>query len=171
MSGGRRLATTLALASLLVACGSAEQAPGGQRIGDYSLWQTADGLEVRSLPDQHPRLGQLLGWLHPRLGGIGAPSVLLSPVHIIDRGSLGNQTEWPRSEVASITLYGRGKRGVEAKTQSFDRSWRVLLRRRDGRALRGFGFASESDARAFAAAIGSVLGAVPQEQESGQPAG
>lgn len=163
MRAACRAAATLAVVSLLAGCGNAGGAGAGERIGEYAVRQTSEGLEVRSLPDQHPRLHEILARLHPRLAGVGVPSVVLAPTRIIDRGSLGQETEWPRSELASIDVYHRDKRGVEAKTPAFDRSWRVLLRRKDGRTLRGFGFASESDARAFAAAAGSVLGIVPQQ--------
>jgi len=162
VSAARQVASAFALAALLAGCESAETPAAAQRIGEYAVRQTAEGLEIRSLPDQHPRLNQILARLHPRLAGIGLPSVVLSPARIVDRGSLGQETEWPRSELATIDVHHREKRGVEAKAPEADRSWRVLLRRKDGRTLRGFGFASESDARAFAAAAGSALGIAPQ---------
>ncbi len=163
MSAASKVTSVFLLATLLAGCESAETSAAAQRIGEYALRQTAEGLEIRSLPDQHPRLSQLLARLHPRLAGVGIPSVVLAPARIVDRGSLGQETEWPRSELATLDVLHREKRSVEAKAPEHDRSWRVLLRRKDGRTLRGFGFASESDARAFAAAAGSVLGITPQQ--------
>jgi hypothetical protein len=163
-----RLATAtigvLVLSSLLVACGASQDAVLGDKIGDYTLTSTPDGLEIRSVPDQHPNLNRLLARISPRLERVGLPSITLSPTRILECGSLGNETEWPRSEVASVTVQNRVKRGIEAKNQGADRSWRVLLLRKDGHALRtGFGFALEADARAFAAAAAHALGTTPQD--------
>lgn len=162
MSRSFIIAAALGLATLMAGCGASEVPVGADRIGDYTLRQGADGLEIRSIPDQHPNLNRLLAQLSPRLARVGIPSLTLSPARIVDCGSLGNETEWPRSEVVTVTLSNRIKRGIESKTLGADRSWRVLLLRKDGRALRsGFGFASESDARAFAAAVGRALDTTP----------
>lgn len=158
----------LVLAGVLGGCEGTQRPASEQRIGAYAVRQTAEGLEIRSLPDQHLLLHRLLARLHPRLAGIGVPSVVLSPSRIIDRGSLGQEREWPRSEVASIDLHRRPKGAAEAKDAASDRSWRVLLRRKDGRALREFGFGSASDARAFAAVAGGVLGITPETTTLGR---
>jgi hypothetical protein len=158
------VAAAVAIAWCVVACGGAETTVGAERIGDYAIQQGADGLEIRSIPDQHPTLNRILSRLHPKLAEVGLPSVTLSSTRIVDRGSLGNETEWPRSEVASVVVQHRAKRAVEAKIEAADRSWRVLLLRKNGRPLRnGWGFPDESDARALAAIVGRVLGTTPQE--------
>jgi hypothetical protein len=154
----------LALAWLVSACGGSEKPVASmERIGDYAISQGLDGLEIRSLPDQHPTLNRILAKLHPKLAEVGMPSTTLSATRILDRGSLGNETEWPRSEVSAVTVQKRVQRGIETKTTGGDRSWRVLLVRKNGRPLRnGFGFGNESDARAFADVVGRALGTTPQ---------
>jgi len=162
MSTAPRL--TLGLAWLLLACGHPEDAVHANKIGDYALEQQVDALEIRSIPDQHPNLNRLLASIHPSLAKVGLPSVTVSKAEIVDRGSLGNERQWPRSALARITVQSRAPRGVEAKTQSLDRTWRVSLLRANGQALRGsFGFGNESDARAFASALGTALGTQPQD--------
>lgn len=154
----------LVAAALVTACGGSELPVGAEKIGDYAVRQTPEGLEVRSLPDQHPGLNRLLGWLHPGFAKIGLPSVALSPTRILEHGALGTETEWPRKEVASVAVQNRVPRGVEAKSELLDRSWRVLLLRTDGQPLRsGFGFAREADARAMAALVGRALSLPPQD--------
>lgn len=157
------LAAFFALAATVSGCSGEPSWTGTERIGDYAIEQGTDGLEIRSIPDQHPTLNRLLASLHGKLAHVGLPSVTLSSTRIVDRGSLGNETEWPRSEVASVVVQHRVKRGPEAKMEAADRSWRVLLLRKNGRPLRnGWGFADESDARALAALVGGVLGTTPQ---------
>ena len=154
----------LAAAMLVAACGGSEVPVGAERIGDYAVRQTPDGLEIRSLPDQHPNLNRFLGWLHPSLAKVGLPSVVLSPTRVLEHGSLGTEAEWPRKEVASVAVQNRAPRGIEAKSQVADRSWRVLLLRTDGQPLRsGFGFGRESDARAFASLVGKALLLPPED--------
>ena len=137
---------------------------GATRIGDYTLQETPEGLEIRSIPDQHPNLNRLFGWLHPSLAKVGLPSVTLTPAQVLQRDSLGQETWWSSAEIARVVVQQRAKRGVEAKTQLLDRSWRVLILKQKGRPLRrSFGFGSESDARAFAAAISRALGAKPED--------
>jgi hypothetical protein len=165
VSTARRLRFTLGLVALVAACGDSGESVTANRIGEYSLDQQVAALEIRSIPDQHPNLNRLLASIHPSLAKVGLPSVTVSRTEIVERGSLGNETEWPRSALARITVQSRLPRGMEAKTQSLDRTWRVSLLRADGQPLRSsFGFGSESDARAFAAALGSALGAQPQDE-------
>jgi hypothetical protein len=166
MSTAARLA--LGLAWLLLACGHPEDAVHANKIGDYALEQQLDALEIRSIPDQHPNLNRLLASIHPSLAKVGLPSVTVSKTEIVDRGSLGNEKQWPRSALARITVQSRTPRGVEAKTQSLDRTWRVSLLRANGQPLRSFGFGNESDARAFASALGTALGAQPQDVSPGE---
>ncbi len=164
MSRTPALGFALALVAF-AACGDPGVDVNGNRIGEYALIQQIDGLEIRSIPDQHPNLNRLLASIHSSLALVGLPSVTVSRIRIVERGSLGNETEWLRSDLARITVQSRLPRGIEAKTQSLDRTWRVSLLRADGQPLRNsFGFAHERDARAFAAAIGSALGAQPQDE-------
>ena len=151
-------------ATIAAACGGSEVPVGAEKIGDYAVRQTPEGLEVRSLPDQHPNLNQLLGWLHPSLAKVGLPSVVLSPTLIVEHGALGTRAEWPRKEVASVAVQNRAPRGIEAKSEIANRSWRVLLLRTDGQPMRrAFGFAREVDARGLAALVGQALSLPPQD--------
>lgn len=169
MSAPRRTASALMVAALaggwLAACGAGDSGMG-ETIGDYGVVQGADGLEIRSLPDQHPNLNALLAKLGPSFEKIGLPSTTISATSVIDRGILGNETEWPRRDVARVAVQSRQPRGPEAKIEALDRSWRVLLLRADGKPLRrGFGFSREIDARAFAAVVGTALGVAPEDEE------
>lgn len=149
---------------LVTACGGSEVPVGAERIGSYAVRQMPNGLEIRSLPDQHPNLNRLLAWLHPSLAKVGLPGVVLSRDRIVEYGALGTEAEWPRKEVASVAVQRRERRAVEAKTEFANRSWRVLLLRTDGQPLRsGFGFADEADARAFASRVGTALSLPPEE--------
>lgn len=165
VSAAQRLRFALGLVVLVTACGDSGESVTTNRIGEYTLEEQVAALEIRSIPDQHPNLNRLLASLHPSLAKVGLPSVTVSRTEIVERGSLGNETAWPRSALARITVRSRIPRGMEAKTESLNRTWRVSLLRADGQPLRSsFGFGQESDARAFAAALGRALGAQPQDE-------
>ena len=149
----------LALALVCAACTEGADGMAGDRIGIYRVREVEAGLEVRSVPDQHPWLGRLLGTFDSTWGRAGAPFVRVSRERILERRFWGGEHHWSAGEVAEVAVRDQGRSLWRDKVPTLARPWRVLLLDRHGEPLRrSFRLEREADARALAARLRAALG-------------